>query len=1843
MRIHTVGILFLLCSVSIAPAFSVGDTIYITEFLADGNSAVADENGEYPDWIELFNAGSETVNLMGWHLTDDPANPAKWTFPEVTISPNKYLIVFASGKDRAVTGSPLHANFKLAAEGGYLALVQSDGKTIAHQYNPYPHNQDGYSFGLHADAASFVSTGSTTRFFVPVDDSLQSNWISTAFDDSTWTNAPGSVGYGSAPGKLMVTLIEANTTVSNLATADRVIREKSLQRKITREQTDVINYLDNQNDGRFAPSVPFPGHTEGGDVDNFVLLATGTITISSSGTYTFVINSDDGARLRIDGNNVITDDTTHATQDALAQVNLTAGSHEIELVYFEQGGGAELELMATRGQFTTFVENRFRLVGDRENGGISLEGFGSLISQDISSLMKDLNSSVYLRIPFEVADPSLNYNLTFRIKYNDGFVAFLNGKEIARRNAPAIATWNSTATQGRTLEESLTAEEITILNTSNILQTGVNILAIHGMNQSREDADFLIFPELSGVAVQAGEQRYLRPATPGSINGAGVLGFAGSVEMSQKHGFYDAPFDVILSTTTKNGVIRYTTDCSTPSFTNGTVYTAPIRIEKTTVLRAAAFVPDFEPGAVNTQTYLFLSDILKQKQPAGYPSRWGNNVSADYEMDADVVNDSRYRNTIKDDLKTISVVSLVSDATHFFDSRTGIYTHPESKGVAWERPCSTEFFLPDGSREGFQINNGVRIQGGYGRSPNMRKHSFRMLFKQEYGSPTLRYKMFDNSSVDKFDQLVLRSGYNYTWHGGESGFNSNVGRADYMRDEFSRRLEVATGKAATHGRFVHLYLNGMYWGIYNLCERPDDGFAAEYFGGEKEEYDVVTGGSRNISTTQVKAGTKDAWNAMMTIAKAGGFTTTQNYEAIQQYLDIDALIDYMLVIYYTGNRDAPTVIGGGGTPWNFYSNRRRLPGEGFRFFCWDSEWTIEEPTANAITHHTKGYDDPSYLFLRLKTNPDFMIKVADHIQKHFFNGGVLTPQSTLAIYSDMAKQLDRAIVGESVRWGDINSSKPKTRDDNWLPEVTRIKTTYLPVRTDIVVKQLRNAGLYPNVPAPELSQSSGSVDFGSKLTITAQATTLVDTVTTPLVLIDHSWKYEQSGTSLDTNWMASGYDDSKWPSGKALFYAETATLSATKNTPLTTGPATFYFRSTFEIPESIDLSKATLSVSPFVDDGFIAYINGTEVYRIGMQEGSVTASTFSNRTVGDANYEGPVSIPTHSLQKGKNTIAVEVHQCNATSSDVVFGLTLNLQTPAPVNTLVQPPIYFTMDGSDPRLPSGEINQKSARRYGDPLIVTDNMTVKTRTYQNGAWSALTEASYSIGNPPASVASVQENLQITEMMFNPPAGDAFEFVELHNTHETSALSMNGVSFTNGIDLVFPNGVQIPAGGYILAVPSKTAAEQTAFRTQYGLDASVVLVGPYSGKLANGGEQITLTSLQTKKKLISFTFNDARGWPLAADGAGHSMVPKTSALPNEAAGALDYGDNWRMSYAIGGSPGKADSEPTASLVINELYANASPGQTEWIELFNTANATIDLGGWYLSDDENNLKKWAIPAAELSAGAWISYDKANHYDNPAGSGFGLSGDGDQLFLSYLPGVAGIDRVVDAVSFKAQDADRAYGRYTDGNPYFVLTKKDTRGKANEAANATLVIDEIMYQPSSTAGSTVEDASNEYIEIYNPSDQVRNLYNTDGVYRIDGGVQFTFPANLEIPAGGRLVVVNFKPSDAAALAAFQTKYQLTGANVTVVGPYSGKLSNQGERIALEKPKGIETDTLDTIWGIVDEVIYFSASPWTADTAGTGKSLQRIDPDRPGNNPANWVADNPTPGMEQTPVHAWMLY
>src|SRR5437773_3623497 len=576
--------------------------------------------------------------------------------------------------------------------------------------------------------------------------------------------------------------------------------------------------------------------------------------------------------------------------------------------------------------------------------------------------------------------------------------------------------------------------------------------------------------------------RYFQTPTPSAANGnSAIVGVVPPVHFNVPRGLYELPFTLILNTSLVGATIRYTTDGNEPTAATGQLYSGPLTISDTTIFRAAAFKPHYLPSTVGTHTYLFLDQVIRQpNNPSGFPSVWidtqGRSWTADYEMDPEITTDPQYSGLMKDALTSLPSLSLVTKPQDMFDNSTGIYPKSQARGPSWERPASAELIFADGS-DGFQIDCGVQTQGNSARDPQKTpKHALRLVFKGDYGPTKLRFPLFPDSPVSTFDTLTLRADFNTSWIHWDAMQRS---RAQRTRDASMKDSQRAMGWLASHNRYVHLYVNGLYWGIYDPTERPDAGLAVEYLGGAKTDYDVVNEG-------QLVDGNMTAYNSMIGITS---LADNAKYDLMKQYLDVPQHIDYVLLHFYVGHQDW-------GDNKNWYAIRRRAPGAGFQYFSWDGETLLFDPDFNRVS----STDTASSLHTKLKANAQYRLDFADRVHKHFFNNGALTPASATARWMNRSAQVDLAIIAESARWGDYRrdvyqySNGPYefyTRNNQWLTERNRLLTQYFPVRTANVLNQLRAAGLYPaNAVAPTFNQHGGRVARGFNLTMTAPAGTI---------------------------------------------------------------------------------------------------------------------------------------------------------------------------------------------------------------------------------------------------------------------------------------------------------------------------------------------------------------------------------------------------------------------------------------------------------------------------------------------------------------------------------------------------------------------------------------------------------------------------------------------------------------------------------------------------------------------------------------------------------------------------------
>ncbi len=745
-------------------------------------------------------------------------------------------------------------------------------------------------------------------------------------------------------------------------------------------------------------------------------------------------------------------------------------------------------------------------IGTLANGSspLDLGGFSALIGAPLGEVMSGRNASAYLRIPFAVPSLPAFDSLRLRIQYDAGFIAYLNGVEVARRNA-GNAGWNAAALGGRPRAEALRVEDIDLPGAARLLRTGDNVLAVHGLNESASDPSFLIRPELLGLELQS--NRYLPVPTPGAPNGNGVLGFLGAPQFSAPHGSVHKPFGLVVSLSSPGATLVYSTNGTLPSPTNGFVVqpasnnglaSVSLPIDATTVVRAAAFREGFEPSPVVTRTYVFPDRVARQPaRPPGLPTSWADGSPADFEVDPDVINRTLPGFSFTEALESLPILSVVAAPRDLWDRNTGIYSNPTPRGDAWERAASAELMFPDGS-EGFQVDCGIHIHGNISRQNDFtQKHSFSLVFSRRYGPPNLEFPLFGAGGVDKFDEVVLKGLSTDSWPVVEWGPNGEGyvrwlrKDASYIHDQWVRDAYWDMGQIACRGRFVHLFLNGFYWGLYNLTEHPSASFQAEHYGGRPEEYDAFK------DFTELDSGTTEAWDAMMSLAGAGlsGNAALQRLEGnnpdgtrnpvYPRLLNIDNLIDYMILHIAIGADDWPN--------HNWWGARRQGPdSEGFRFFPWDQEIS-NNSLLRTQTSWGGRYEEvdvpgtPTFLYARLRANANFRLRFADRVHRYFFNNGALTPPPTMPGGND-ARGRDRpGHRGGVSPLGRRPSDHTPARSGMAGSQPLDAGTSTGPRTTPLRSAASAGSKSYPNVVAPAFSQHGGTLPPGTELELSAPA------------------------------------------------------------------------------------------------------------------------------------------------------------------------------------------------------------------------------------------------------------------------------------------------------------------------------------------------------------------------------------------------------------------------------------------------------------------------------------------------------------------------------------------------------------------------------------------------------------------------------------------------------------------------------------------------------------------------------------------------------------------------------------
>jgi hypothetical protein len=644
--------------------------------------------------------------------------------------------------------------------------------------------------------------------------------------------------------------------------------------------------------------------------------------------------------------------------------------------------------------------------------------------------------SLYIRKTFLIDNIDNVEALILHVDYDDAFVAYLNGFEIARANigtAGIPPAYNQSAVNAieAQIYQGGKPETFIVKDFRSVIRQGTNVLAIQVHNYGTASSDMTMIPfltaglkqipayprgthpilNLSGrnlhtnfklssegekiiltnpqgtitdgiivpplpTDISYGRQPdgsstwfYFSQTTPGESNiTPGMDGFAGEPRFSLDGGLYPNPVNVTIAPSSDGNVIRYTLDGSDP-IENSAIYSTPISINSSKVLKAREFNTDMLPGNMVTNTYLI-------------------NFSTN-----------------------LPVISVSTNPGNFFDIDYGIYVLGRNAESAspnyganfwedWERPVHIELFDNDGGK--FKTDAGVKIYGGWTRS--FAQKSLAVHMRQVYGSNTLNYKLFPDLPYTEYKSFVLRN-------------SGNDWEYTLLRDALTASLVTSTGLDKQAYRPVIVFLNGQYWGIHDLREKLNESFLSAHYNVNKDSIDLLQ------DLGLVLSGSNNDYMALYNFISSNNMSVQANYEYVKSQIDINNFINYYVSQIYCANRDWP------GNNLKYW----KKSGSGkWRWILFDTDFGFGLYNSQGYTHNTldfatatNGPDWPNppwstlmlrRLLLNVSFKNDFINRFAD------FSNTIFKAQNVTERISQLKSAIEPEIQRHSARWGKFNLS-----------------------------------------------------------------------------------------------------------------------------------------------------------------------------------------------------------------------------------------------------------------------------------------------------------------------------------------------------------------------------------------------------------------------------------------------------------------------------------------------------------------------------------------------------------------------------------------------------------------------------------------------------------------------------------------------------------------------------------------------------------------------------------------------------------------------------------------------------
>jgi hypothetical protein len=1886
--------LFVLLCLAATPVLPAAENVVITEFVAGNSSGLADEDGSFEDWIEVFNPSTNTVNLLNWSLTDSAGNLNKWRFPATNIGPNRFVVVFASNKDRRVPGARLHTNFRLDTGGEYLALVRPDG-SIASQFTPeYPGQFNNVSFGfpMESQFIPLLATNATMRLLVPTNAGVGTNWTALAFDDSAWQAGTNAVGFDTGAIDHTSDLF-ANAVLEGSPLAFWRMNETAGTTATNTGRSGAAGDAAYSGTPTLAQAGPRPAAFNGFETNNNAVRFSGAgqfLTASSN-----LLNHRAAFSMAGWFNATALAATNIALwgQPGVAAVGI---SNSAQIVFWTATAGS----IAASNAITLNAWHHLAAVADGQRLNIYLNG--ALLNQVGGASTNHGGSAAGFKAAgggiFDGPAGPLNGLIDELAVYDRA----LTPGEVARLYQSAAApdvlplptinlarTNGSTATQSSTYPNGEAARAIDG-NTSGVFANGsVTHTAVPSINNEWWEVDLrgtqridrvhlwfrtdccttraenlrIIIYDSTNVATRTalwtqnvgtlpGSNRYFDVQPP--VNGRVVRvehpsGITEIISLAEVQVFQ---FDY-------GAVPGITTDVRAAMFnSNATallrypfVLTNAVEDIDQVVLRVR-----YDDGFV---AWLNGTRIASRNAPE--EPQWNSTATAAQTqrilVNEDAIDVSAFRLALLPGTNVLAVqgLNIAPENPDFFLS-----ARLEATILGRLGTDARYFMTPTpGDINGTGTADLGPIITGVAHLPKVPLDSEDLAVTARVvptfaplGSVLLHYRVM-------FDAVQTATMFDDGLHGdgaaGDGVFGGTIPQ-----------------NLGTNGQMIRYYLTAQdtsnrvsRWPLFT-----DPLGSAEYLGTVVAETNVTS----RLPVFQV-------------------------FVAADQLAGIDAETGGRIAVFYDGEfYDNVYMERRGNTSASFAKKSHRVE--------FNREHPFRHPGPGGRVRKTSflaEYPDPAYIrqglcfwLLDLMGVPaPFHYPVRLQMNGAFYQ---------LAFHND--------VIGEE-----------QIERLGYDPAGALYKAAGC-VKTDHFSTGVYQKMLPKNVASTaDFDQMAGGV--AETNTLAGRRVALFDLFDVPQV-INHlagaRWCSENDDVWANMSLYRDTFGDGLWRAvpfdmnaSWGQLYGGSNPLQATNDLykshplyggsaipPLGGGPASpnnwnRLYDAFIAVPETREMllrrERSVLDrwVKPppghpntnLLESHIQSLTNAMRVEadldRVKWGFSSWAANKWFTNGIDDlfTQFIGPRRRhwdATHSATNPAWVIGITatnnagIPPAQPATSVVQFAsLEFNPSSSNQAQEFlsITNPNNHSLDISNWELDGGvefafkegtvipargllyvspDVKSFRARasgpRGGQGLFVVGpyrgQLTARGETVRllNSSNQTIASVAYS-GSPTAA----QLWLRITEIMYHPGptnAGDLFpqedhEYLELKNISTNVTLNLAGVHFTNGIEFAFTS-----SNVFASLAPGRAIVlvkNPAAFIARHGTSTNIA--GTFAGSLDNSGERISLHDA-AGEEILDFSYNNA--WHPITDGLGFSLVIVDENAPFN---TWDEKESWRASGTLNGSPGAADPAPPvlAPVLVNEVLASSIWPETDAIEIWNPGTNAAAIGGWFLSDDFFTPKKFRIAAGtSVSAGGFLAFTEAQFNSVPgAPTNFALGDMGDEAFIFAADGAGNLLGYYHGFHFGASGAGVTFGRHvtSTGDEHVVARQSNTLGQANSGPLVgPVVVSEIMYRPPDVNGT--DDSANEYIELLNITTNVVLLFDPaapTNCWRLRDAVKFTFPTNTTLAPGQFALVVKFDPqTNAAALAAFRTKWNAP-TNALLFGPWDGQLDNSGDNVELVMPQPFSTNGWDFV--MVDKVDYRDDAPWNAGADGLGLALHRLVVSDYGNDPTNWTAAAPGPGSPRS--------